>query len=206
MDRISTVKNTYSSFFDEKKSSNELILPENKNTIRFLVLSANYPHKNISILNKVVPLLKMQIKSFEFITTIPHDEYKKTINKDIRDRVLNIGSIEVQKCVQLYKEVNYLFLPTLLETFTATYPEAMKMEVPILTSDLSFAKDICGDAAVYFDPLNAKDIVEKICNVINSPEKIKELIKAGKRQIKMFPTAAERASLLLDLCHKVNSQ
>ena len=147
--------------------------------------------------------MKDHIKSFEFITTFPQAEYKKILNEDIRDNVINIGYIEVQKCVQLYKEVDFLFLPTLLETFTATYPEAMKMKVPILTSNLSFAKDICGEAAIYFSPLDANDIIKKICGTVNNPQKIEKLIWEGSKQIKKFPSAAERSSQLLDLCHNI---
>jgi len=203
IEKISTISNTYNSFFENEEPGKNLILPENKDRIRFLVLSSNYPHKNISILNEVIPLLKDRIKSFEFITTIPQADYKKIINEDIRNNVTNIGSIDVRKCVQLYKEVNFLFLPTLLETFTATYPEAMKMKVPILTSNLSFAKDICGEAAIYFNPLDAEDIVKKIIRIVNDSQKIGRLILEGTKQLKKFPSAAERSSQLLDLCHNV---
>ena len=68
----------------------------------------------------------------------------------------------VENCPKLYNQADAMFLPTLLETFSASYPEAMKMERPILTSDLDFAKDICGDAALYFNPLDSYDIANKI--------------------------------------------
>lgn len=201
-ERIHTISNTYSSLYNNTESLNNLILPKNNKKTRFLVLSANYPHKNLSILNKVIPLLENKIDSFEFVTTIPQNEFKDVFDKNIQNRIFNIGPIEVRKCVQLYKEVNFLFLPTLLETFTATYPEAMKMKVPILTSDLSFAKDICGDAAIYFNPLDAQDITEKIHNIIKNPQKLKNLIREGEKRLKKFPSSVERASQLLDLCHK----
>lgn len=35
-------------------------------------------------------------------------------------------------------------MPTVLEVFSATYPEAMAL--PIVTSDLDFARDICDNA------------------------------------------------------------
>lgn len=38
-------------------------------------------------------------------------------------------------------------MPSLLECFTATYPEAMRMERPIVTTDLAFAQGLCGEAA-----------------------------------------------------------
>ena len=50
-----------------------------------------------------------------------------------------------------------IFLPTLLKVFIAAYPEAMKIEKPIMTSNYSFATDVCQDSALYFDPLDSKD-------------------------------------------------
>ena len=51
-----------------------------------------------------------------------------------------------------------MILPTLLESFSATYIEAMFHGKTILTSDLDFARDVCGEAAFYFDPLNPQSI------------------------------------------------
>ena len=55
-----------------------------------------------------------------------------------------------------------MFLPTFLECFSASYAEAMLMKKPIITSNLGFAQNVCKDAAVYFDPCNPEDIIDKI--------------------------------------------
>ena len=38
----------------------------------------------------------------------------------------------------------------------------MHAEVPIFTSNYDFSKEICGDSAIYFDPLNELDIYNKL--------------------------------------------
>lgn len=96
-----------------------------------------------------------------------------------------------------------MFLPTLLECFSASYAEAMVMKKPILTSDLGFAHTVCKDAAVYFDPDDANDVAEKIIGLINSPEKQAELISKGTAQLGQFGSAEHRAIKILELCKRI---
>ena len=199
--KIVTVNNTYSDIYNTENSIDSRILNERKKgEIRFLMLCANYPHKNITILNEIIPLLKEKFNTFKFILTIPQDEFDNVISPEIANWVTNIGPADVKDCLKLYNESDFLFLPTLLETFTATYPEAMKMRKLILTSNLPFAKDICGDSAIYFNPLDPDEIVNEIVKIINNPKKIKEIIEEGVKRVQIFPTAKERAEKLLQLC------
>ena len=95
-----------------------------------------------------------------------------------------------------------MFLPTLLETFSASYPEAMIMEKPIITSNLSFAKDICASSAEYFNPLDPEDIAKKILNLYSDKNRYNQLIEFGKKQVKIFPNPNERAKKYLSICRK----
>lgn len=210
-EEVTVISNTYSSIYDQVRlfgKRHQLLLDERKHVdeIRFLLLSANYPHKNIQIINEVIELLKTEIEHFKFFLTIPEDDYNKIIKNLNKKYVVNLGPVKVEQCIQLYQNTDFLFLPTLLETFTATYPEAMVMKKPILTSDLSFARDICRDAACYFDPLDSKDIVKKIKKVINNPEIKKRMIDNGIVRVKDFPTSKNRAINLLELCLNINDK
>ena len=98
-----------------------------------------------------------------------------------------------------------MFLPTLLECFSASYAEAMVMKKPILTSDLGFAHTVCKDAAIYFDPDNAYDVADKIISLMNSPEKQAELISKGTVQLQQFGTAEDRAIEVLKACKQLTN-
>ena len=199
---ISAISNTYSHIYDEVKEfkSSTLRKVESNVNSNFLLLSTNYPNKNIKILNKIIPILKEKMPLINFFVTISNEDYKNIITKDSMEYVTNLKSLSVTECIEAYKNVDFLFLPTLLETFTATYPEAMIMKKPILTSDLSFARDICGDAAIYFDPLNPEDISNKIIDLVHNKSKIDELIRLGEIRVKNFPSAEDRAKEILKLC------
>jgi len=96
-----------------------------------------------------------------------------------------------------------MFMPTLLECFSATYPEAMKMGIPIVTSDLPFARSICGDAAVYFDPMSPQSIGEAIYSLANNNSLYKEYIARGWKQLLTFESAKTRAQKYIEILEKL---
>ena len=102
----------------------------------------------------------------EILTRLLND-CKLNINAEI-DTIINVGPIRIEEAPSLYKECDAMFLPTLLECFSASYVESMKMEKPILTSDMGFAWTVCNNAAIYFDPMDANDIAAKIIELFNS--------------------------------------
>lgn len=199
---IFVVSNTYHPVYDEYRNN----LEDRKNSIdetfRLLVLSAFYPHKNLEIINNVIPLLKEKSeKKFTFYLTIKEEDFKNNFSKS--GYIINFGPQNIENCPELYNKSDALFLPTLLETFSANYPEAMIMRKPILTSDLDFAKDICRDAALYFDPLNPEDIANKIIQLTEDKELYISLVDNGKKQVLDFETSESRAKKYMNLFSKI---
>jgi len=114
--------------------------------------------------------------------------------------VMNTGPVQPDECPSLYRECDAMFLPTLLECFSASYPEAMAMEKPILTTDMGFARSICGNAALYFKPADPEDAVKKIHTLINDKQLRNSLVEQGKKQLQTFDTPTERAEKYLSIC------
>ena len=78
-------------------------------------------------------------------------------------------------------------MPSLLESFSGTYVEAMYYRIPIFTSGLDFAREVCGEGATYFDPHDPDDILEKIERVFREPTRLKALVDAGEKVLRLFP-------------------
>ena len=93
-------------------------------------------------------------------------------------------------------------MPSLLECFSANYAEAMRMNVPIITTDLGFAHSLCGDAATYYAPLSPEALAEAIYEVCSSADLQKRLVSNGASQLKKFDTYAERAQKLIGIVEK----
>ncbi|UUV21271.1 glycosyltransferase [Paenimyroides aestuarii] len=200
---VFTVSNTYNNYFvNFKLLDNKSILPpRTNNEFRFITLASFEVHKNLTILNKVIPTLisKYPELNVRFVLTIDHQMYENAFSIDAKSRIINLGRVDVKKCPQLYHECDALFLPTLIESFSANYPEAMIMERPILTSNYSFAKSICRDAAMYFDPRNPEAVVETIVEIVQNIELRRNLVLKGKKRVLDFGDAKTRASRYLEV-------
>ena len=66
-------------------------------------------------------------------------EYPVNAPHNYDERIEYLGKININQCPHLYVQSDAVFLPTLLECFSASYAEAMLMKKPIITSDLGFA-------------------------------------------------------------------
>jgi len=203
--QIFTVTNTCNDFFNKFNPNEKNILPKKQaNEFRFVTMSSFVPHKNISVLNSVIPILKKKTKQdIKFILTIDEVLFKTHFTTEAQDSIINLGRVPVSDCPQVYYECDALFLPTLMECFSANYPEAMKMGKPILTSNLSFATNICKDAALFFNPLNPIDISEKMISLISDKNLQSILIENGNQRLKEFDSAETRAKKYLEICESI---
>lgn len=192
-----TVSNTCSNYFtDYKQNSAE----EESDYFTLLTLSKYYPHKNIEIIKDVCDLMKQKnINGIRFVLTIDEENYKRIFGHDNKF-VKTLGPVKPEKCPALYEKCDAMFLPTLAECFSASYPESMIMKKPILTSNLPFATSVCKDAAIYFNPLDVNDILEKILKLKNDKNLYDALVEKGLARFKNFPTAQERAAKYLEIC------
>lgn len=208
-ENIFTVNNTCSRIFVDFVSSGKLLLPERKESeFRLLSLCTPYVHKNLTILNKVIPLLKRLYSNLnvKFVLTIDDEIFNDLFVESIRDYILNIGVVRISNCPQIYAECDAIFLPTLLECFSANYPEAMTMGKPILTSDLTFATTVCGNAALYFNPLDEEQICSQIAYLISNRNVYATLVQNGKNRFLSFNTSQKRALNYLSICKKISGK
>lgn len=199
--KVETVSNTYNQVF----LNNEMWIKSNlklrKDSFKCLTVTAPYKHKNIEILFDVVNLIKKDFKNLkvDFILTTEAKYYPKLENISNENcRIHFIGKKNMSEIPHLYLISNFMFLPTLLECFSASYCEAMFMKKIILTSNLSFARSSCGDGAIYFDPVNAYSIVSALNKAVNlSNHEKSRLIKKAQNKLKTFSSPKERANKYL---------
>lgn len=199
---FSIVSNNCSSYFWEyKKHIKQLSYPDDE--FFYLLTLSNYrPNKNLESIPKVIEELHNRHEfNVRFILTIDNEIFNKKFSS-FSNEIINVGPIKAENCPPLYEKCNAMYLPTYLECFSASYPEAMLMERPILTSNLGFARDICKEAAIFFDPDNSDEIAEKIIRLKQSAEMQKALIKKGLERVKEFPNPKEKTKNILNIIYK----
>lgn len=154
--------------------------------LRLLYLSKYYPHKNYEILYEVGTEILARKLPVTVTVTLNSEEnegsrvFLNTLKERGLDKVIiNQGNVPLEQVGAVYAAHDALIMPTLLESYSGTYIEAMYFKRPIFTSDMDFAHEVCKDAAYYFDPLNAKDIVNCILKAYEDPAEMARRVKIG---------------------------
>ncbi|MDC3108352.1 glycosyltransferase [Paracoccaceae bacterium] len=177
-----------------KKEKNNYSLPRGK---LLFYPSVYYPHKNIEIFIPLAKIIKKESPECKIIITVEPNSFAamKFLNSielmGLKDTIINIGQIPPSQMSVVYNGVDALLMPTLLESFSIVYLEAMYHRIPILTSDMWFARAVCGNAALYFDPMDENDIYKSIEKVLRDDSLKVNLIKKGLSRLSQFPSWEE---------------
>ena len=200
VNQVSVIPNTCSDLF-RTADVEPACRPELSETVRLLYLSAYYPQKDLEIIPHVAAALsrRQPERQFEFVLSLPDEAASKILRSarilGVEERIVNMGPVRVADAVSLYRNCHICFMPSLLETFSANYPEAMATGRPLVASNLDFAREICGNAAVFFEPHNAESAANAILDLLGSGSLWSEKIENGRRILSDLPTSAERFSL-----------
>lgn len=198
--KIFTVSNNANQIFQQpNKWDLGTILPV-FDGITLLTVSANYPHKNLPIILTTCHILEDNYPqlNFRFVLTINENDLSQ-VDECSKRHIIFLGPIKIEQVPSLYEQCDIMFLPTLLECFSASYAEAMIMNKPIITTDLNFAHGLCGKAAEYYSPVDPQACADAIYKVATNQELRERLVENGKKQLKSFDTYSERAEKLIRL-------
>lgn len=150
------------------------------------------PHKNLEIIPGVVKALKEKydLKTVRFHTTLPEDSgvwwriNKELTEYGLEENVVNHGNMRLTELAEMYRHCRFCFLPTVLETFSASTIEAMYFDLKTVASDLPFNKEVMQDSCLYFEPMNPESAAEMLAKLITDnglqsvlSQKMKERLK-----------------------------
>jgi len=91
-----------------------------------------------------------------------------------------LGQYSEGELVWLYKNAQALIFPSLYEGFGLPPLEAMSLGCPVLASNSASIPEVCGEAAIYFDPQDRKSLDQAIEEL---PSQRKQLIEKGYQQV-----------------------
>lgn len=200
---IFTVSNYYNQVYDHPEKWVRSIKLPAFNGVTCLSVSSPASHKNFGIIEEIVRYLGKAHPEFKvrFVLTCKADQWPMA--EDVRDSIIYIGKTDVSECPYLYEQADIMYMPSLLECFTATYPEAMRMEVPIVTTDLEFARGLCGEAACYYSAVDASAAAEAIYKVSTDATFKKSLVEYGKKQLQTYDNYEQRAEKLIHILEEI---
>ncbi|NCU31100.1 glycosyltransferase family 1 protein [Candidatus Saccharibacteria bacterium] len=147
-------------------------------------------HKNIRRLIEAHQQLLDSHPDLQLVLVGKINPATKRIQKFVKDNsfknVVFTGFVPDENLAWLYEHCLAYIFPSLAEGFGMPALEAMQHNAPVVSSNATCLPEVCGEAALYFDPYNIKQMTETIQTVIDSPDIRKILIAHGKRQVAKY--------------------
>jgi len=152
-----------------------------------LSVSSISGHKNYPFLVRVFAHI---VKNFDFahhLVIAGNHTFRKDVDKikriaqetGIEDRVHLLGYVSYDELPEIYSQADLFVFPSLVETFGHPLVEAMASGIPVAASNAASLPEICDDAAVYFDPTDTQEAVNKISHLLVNRSLREDLVQKG---------------------------
>lgn len=115
-------------------------------------------------------------------------------------RVVTTGAISDGELSALYRNAYAFVFPSLYEGFGIPPLEAMSLGCPVVAALAASIPEICGDAALYFDPLDTKDMTRSLERILTDSALRKTLCQRGSRRVELFTWERAARQLFEHLC------
>jgi glycosyltransferase involved in cell wall biosynthesis len=154
----------------------------------FLYVGSIKAHKNlISALKAFKILIKKYPTQKLVVIGVKQDEFfNHPVINDLREGVIVPGYISDYELPAVYTNALCLVFPSLYEGFGLPPLEAMSCGCPVIASNLSSIPEVCGDAALYFDPLNIEEIFKTMQKIIEDENIVFQLRENGFENLNRF--------------------
>lgn len=200
--KISVVYNTVSSLYLDESKWKTICIEKGNEKLSLGIVTRDYPHKNIGILPAVAQVLESKHNlKVHFYTTLNESEWGAR-DEIFKRYVSTVGSLSPDQCPSFYEQIDGVVFPSLLECFSATPLEAMVMKKPLFASDRGFVRDVCGEHAVYIDPLDPSDIAFKIASYFKSVTDYSLSLAKAREHALQFSSAQGRAEKYLEVINR----
>lgn len=158
----------------------------------WLYVSTAFPHKNHRVLLEAFSELAKRGGGDCLVLTITQEEAISIGGNKVLDlcesgRIIFTGWVKKQHLRALYDACDACLMPSFIESLSSAHLEAMEWGKPQIVADLPYARDLCGDAAIYVDADNVflwADAIQKLGD--DNSTKMR-LIDNGKIIMKGFP-------------------
>jgi glycosyltransferase involved in cell wall biosynthesis len=143
----------------------ERFTPDGRAREPFLLYPANrWRHKNHERLFAAFAVVRRERPDLRLVLTGAGHE-----GPSLPEGVESRGHVSLDELVGLYRSAAALVYPSLYEGFGIPCVEAMACGCPVTVSRVASLPEVCGDAAVYFDPESVEDIARGIDEVLDHP-------------------------------------
>ncbi len=157
---------------------------------KFLFYPAQFwYHKNHIRLFKALKFINEIYREKIYLVLVgsPKESFKNIMNfikkNNLSHQIIYLGYVSDKEMVALYKKAIAFVFPSLLGPTNIPPLEAMLLGTPVICSKLFSMSDQIGDAGLFFNPFEVKDITEKIYRIWVDKDLRSDLIRKGYKKI-----------------------
>jgi len=149
------------------------------------------PRKNLTRLVEALELLRLSGEDVRLVVVgskgwLYQDFYDKLANSERRSAVLLTGFVPNADLPAIYAGAIATVLPSLYEGFGLPVLESMACGTPVVTSRAASLPEIGGEAALYFDPQDVREMAAALEQVWRNPELRHTMSHQGLTQAARF--------------------
>lgn len=149
------------------------------------------PHKNLGRLVEAFKRIAADIPHRLIIIgkrdgLITADTSVQKIAATLGDRIAFTGHVDDGKLKEWVANADLLVLPSLYEGFGLPPLEAMAACCPVAVSRIPVLEEVCGDAALYFDPYQVDDIAHQVTTILRDEKLRERLRRDGSARARQF--------------------
>src|SRR3989344_2613679 len=188
-----------------KVQSSKFLEKYNINQPFIIYIGNAYPHKNLERLLQAFKILVHGSQStvhriekppwgerkLHLILVCPRDIFWQRLKERIKnlgleEGVVLTGYIPPKELSEVLRSAQAYVFPSLSEGFGIPGLNSMAAGLPAVCSNIPTLKEIYGDAALYFDPEDPKDISRKIQKVLTDTTTRSDLVVKGLEQVQKY--------------------
>lgn len=114
------------------------------------------------------------------------DIFSEALDNDIKRHIVFTDYVTEKVLVRLYNAATCFVYPSYYEGFGIPPLEAMACGTAVAVSNVTSLPEVCGEAALYFNPYDIVSMSEKIEVLLSDQEAVSRLVELGFTQIKKF--------------------
>jgi glycosyltransferase involved in cell wall biosynthesis len=150
-----------------------------------------YPNKNLARLIEALPSLRQHYPQLKLVLVGRPDVFGAELQQLAKQRgvgeaVVLPGFVTDAQLASYYQHAKLYVFPSLSEGFGLPALEAMARGLPVAAAEATCLPEVLGDAAVYFNPQEPRDIAQVLLEVLANPKQLAALKQAGLKRVGEF--------------------
>jgi glycosyltransferase involved in cell wall biosynthesis len=175
-------------------------LERTSDELRLLFVSHYNYYRNFETLIRAIPALRKRIEPRKvslFLTcrrepganpgSFRTESAARLVQElGVSSNLVQLGAVPYHLLHHVYRACDLYASPAYVETFAHPLVEAMASGLPVIASDLAVHREVCGDAARYFEAFSPELLAETVCKVAQSPGLFRKMSERGLERSRDF--------------------